>query len=218
MSHLSLYVGLKHPGAAPDFGCTNLWIYNGSDHDAAVARFAADPSQPFPVLFISFPSSKDPTFQDRYRGRSTIEVVAPAPYGWFAQWADTRWKKRGAEYDQLKQSLAERLRNELERHVPAVRGYIDYSELSTPLSTRHFANYHEGEIYGLSAVPARYRWRGLGARTPVHGLYLTGADVTTLGVTGALFGGVVTASLVLARNLMSVVTRPAPTRVSRAAA
>jgi all-trans-retinol 13,14-reductase len=211
-------VGLKHPDAAPDFGCTNLWVYNDADHDAAVARFAADPAQPFPVLFISFPSAKDPTFQQRYPGRSTIEVVAPAPYGWFAQWADTRWKKRGADYDQLKQGLARRLRNELEQHVPSVRGYIDYAELSTPLSTRHFANYQEGEIYGLSAVPARFRWRGLRARTPIRGLFLTGADVTTLGVTGALFGGVVTASLVLGRNLIASVTRPAPARLARAAA
>ena len=145
-------------------------------------------------------------------------MVAPAPYGWFAQWADTRWKKRGADYDQLKQCLARRLRNELEQHVPSVRGYIDYAELSTPLSTRHFANYYEGEIYGLSAVPARFRWRGLGARTPIRGLYLTGADVTTLGVTGALFGAVVTASLALGRNLMASVTRPGPARLARAAA
>jgi len=47
---------------------------------------------------------------------------------------------------------------------------------------------------------------------------MTSVDVTTLGVTGALFGGVVTASLVLGRNLMSVVIRPEPSRVSRAAA
>jgi all-trans-retinol 13,14-reductase len=47
--------------------------------------------------------------------------------------------------------------NELERHAPAVRGYVGFTELSTPLSTRHFANYLQGEIYGLSAVPARFR-------------------------------------------------------------
>jgi len=215
LSHLCLYVGLKHGGAALETGATNLWIYPGSDHDACLARFAADASQPFPVLFISFPSAKDPTFAQRYPGHSTIEVVAPAPYRWFERWADTRWKKRGADYDDFKQNLAARMREELERQVPAVRGFIDYTELSTPLSTRHFANYAQGEIYGLSAVPARFRVAGLGARTPVRNLYMTGADVGSLGVTGALFGGVITASLALGRNLMSIVTRP---RAERAAA
>ena len=66
ISHLSLYVGLKHPDGAPDFGCTNLWIYNDADHDASVARFAADSAGPFPALFISFPSAKDPTFHQRH--------------------------------------------------------------------------------------------------------------------------------------------------------
>lgn len=114
---------MKHAGGAPDFGATNLWIDSGADHDASVGRFAADPAQPFPALFISFPSTKDPSFQNRFPGRSTIDVVAPVPYGWFAQWADTRWKKR-AGYDQFKQYFNQRLRDELERHVPAVRGYF----------------------------------------------------------------------------------------------
>lgn len=214
MSHLCLYVGLKHDGAPPDTGAANLWIYPDADHDAGIARFVADPSGPFPVVFISFPSAKDPTFSARYPGRSTIEVVAPAPYDTFERWADTRWKKRGADYDQFKQSLTRRLREELERHVPAVRGRIDYAELSTPLSTRHFANYEHGEVYGLSAVPARFRLAWLGARTPVRNLYLTGSDVATPGVAGALFGGVITASLLLGRNLMPVVTRPLAARAA----
>ncbi|MFN7992121.1 MAG: NAD(P)/FAD-dependent oxidoreductase [Bryobacteraceae bacterium] len=203
MSHICLYVGLEHDGAPSQFGESNLWIYREPDHDAALARFRENPEGPFPVLFISFPSAKDPTFAARYPGRATIEVVAPLPYRVFERWQDTRWKRRGPEYDALKQSLARRLHQELERYVPAVRGHIDCAELSTPLSTRHFANYPQGEIYGLSAVPARFRLRWAGARTPVRNLYLTGADAGSLGVTGALFGGVIAASLVLGRNLMS---------------
>jgi len=58
-------------------------------------------------------------------------------------------------------------------HVPASRGRIDYTEVSTPLSTRHFANYEHGEIYGLSATPARFRlrslWRADAGRESVSG-------------------------------------------------
>ena len=201
-SHMSLYVGLRREPGEPEFGDTNLWIYPSADHDANVARSAADPEQPFPVLFISFPSAKDPDFARRHPGRATIEVVTLAPYGWFERWADTRWRRRGADYDALKQKLAERLRIELERHVPAVRGKIDYYELSTPLSTRHFANYHQGQIYGPACTPQRFQVRALSPRTPVPNLYLTGADAAVLGVTGALAGGALAASAVLRQNLM----------------
>jgi all-trans-retinol 13,14-reductase len=161
------------------------------------------------VVFISFPSAKDPTFSSRYPGRSTIEVVAPAPYDLFERWAGARWKNRGPDYDELKARLTKRLLETLERHVPATKGRVDYAELSTPLSTRHFANYPRGEIYGLSATPERFAIRGLGARTPVPNLYLTGQDACVAGVTGALIGGAVTASAILRRNLLSVMLKPA---------
>ncbi|HXM45973.1 MAG TPA: NAD(P)/FAD-dependent oxidoreductase [Bryobacteraceae bacterium] len=203
MSHVCLYVGLRRDAGEPEFGDTNLWIYPSADHDANMARYAADAEQPFPGLFISFPSAKDPEFTQRYPGRATIEVVALAPYGWFERWAETRWKRRGADYDALKQRLAERLRAELERNVPAVRGKIEYCELSTPLSTRHFANYHQGQIYGPAGTPERFRAHALSPRTPIRNLYLTGADAAVLGVAGALAGGALAASAVLHRNVMA---------------
>lgn len=207
VAHVCLYVGVKRDPGVPEFDATNRWIYGNSGHDENVARFESDPGADWPCLFISFPSAKDPTFDRRYPGRSTIEVVAPVPYRAFERWAETRWKRRGTEYDQFKRMLAERLQADLELHVPSVRGRIDHAEVSTPLSTRHFANYQHGEIYGLSATPARFRLRSLGARTPVRNLYLTGADACTSGVAGAMFGGVLTASAVLGRNLLGMVTR-----------
>jgi all-trans-retinol 13,14-reductase len=215
MAHISLYVGLK--STSEDLGIfpANLWICPSPDHDANVSRSEAACDGPLPVLFISFPSAKDPSFASRYPGRATIEVVAPAPFAWFEKWADTRWKHRGVEYDQLKARLAEHLKGELENAVPQVRGKIDYCELSTPLSTRSFTNHQSGEIYGLAHVPERFRLNCLGPRTPVRGLYLTGADVTTAGVTGAMMGGVLSASAILKRNLVSVVTKGARRPSSR---
>lgn len=202
MSHLSLYVGLKE---VVDTGATNLWIYRGPDHDKNAAQFVAHPEAPFPAVFISFPSAKDPDFCQRHPGRSTMEVIAPAPFAWFEKWDQTRWKKRGAEYDEFKQQLAARLIDELETNVPVVKGKVDVAELSTPLTTKHFANYQHGEIYGLSATPERFKM-SVGARTEVKNLYLTGADVTCPGVAGALFGGVVAASAILKRNLAARAT------------
>ena len=212
LAHLSLYVGVKQ--SARDLGLdgTNLWVYpdNGSlDHDANLARFIDDPSAPFPAVYISFPSAKDPDFERRFPGRATLEAVVFAPYEWFARWENSRWKKRGEDYDAFKQALAQRLQNELERAVPAVAGKIDYAELSTPLTTRHFMNYSRGEAYGLASTPERFRLRSLTPQTSVRNLYLTGQDVASLGVAGALFGGAITASAILGRNLVSAITKPA---------
>jgi all-trans-retinol 13,14-reductase len=174
-----------------------------------MARFTGDPSAPFPLMFISSPSAKDPDFERRHPGRATLEVVCPAPYDWFEKWEDSQWRRRGQDYDDLKQRLTERLRSSLEQHVPAVRGKLDMAELSTPLSTRHFMNYQRGEAYGVSATPDRFSLRCLTPHTAVRNLYLTGQDVCTLGVVGALMGGVVTASAALRRNLLSVISKPA---------
>ena len=209
-AHLSLYVGLSQSAEALGLKGTNLWISPSFDHDANVGRFARDIDAPFPAVYISFPSTKDPDFQSHHPGKSTIEVISMAPYAAFDTWNGTRWKRRGEDYDALKQRLAIRLRDELVRQVPAAAPHIDTTELSTPLTTRHFMNYGRGEIYGLSATPERFAVRGLGARTPIRGLYLTGQDVSTLGIAGALFGGVISASAALGRNLLSAVAKPFP--------
>ena len=104
----------------------------------------------------------------------------------------------------MKQRVADRLLEHVYRQVPAARGHVVTAELSTPLSTRHFANYAQGEIYGLAHTPARFLERALRPRTALRGLYLTGQDVCTAGVAGALFGGALTASAILRRNMMAV--------------
>jgi all-trans-retinol 13,14-reductase len=73
-------------------------------------------------------------------------------------------------------------------------------------------NYEHGEIYGISSTPDRFLTRELGARTPIRGLYLTGQDVASLGVVGALYGGVIAASAAAGRNFFSVVSKLRDTR------
>jgi all-trans-retinol 13,14-reductase len=217
-AHLNLYVGLTQSDAALGLQGTNLWLYPSFDHDANVERFSRDfaqnPDAPFPGIYLAFPSAKDPDFQCRHPGKSTVEVIAMVPYAAFSGWGETRWRRRGDDYDALKQRLTDRMLAELERQAPSVAGNIACAELSTPVTTRHFMNYGHGEIYGIAATPERFEMRRLGARTPIRGLYLTGQDVASLGVVGALFGGVISASAALGKNLLSTVTKPRTARSS----
>lgn len=207
VAHASLYIGLRETAETLGLPRTNLWIYPDHDHDRNVARFTADPDAPLPVAYVSFPSAKDPDFERRYPGRATIEVVTLAPYAWFERWQDTRWMKRGEDYEAFKQKLTDKLLDALYTHVPQVRDRIEHAELSSPLSTQHFAGHPRGEIYGLTHSPERFEQRWLRPRTAIRGLYLTGADICTAGVGGALFGGLLTASAILGRNLVGVLAR-----------
>ncbi|MCL4852506.1 MAG: hypothetical protein KJZ78_14135, partial [Bryobacteraceae bacterium] len=203
-------------GTAAELGLkgTNIWVHPTANHDGNLARFNEGLASPFPLLFISFPSAKDPDFEQRHPGHATVEVVTPVPYDWFRNWQGTRWKRRGNEYEEMKAGFSSRLLAELERYVPTVRGRIAHAELSTPVTARHFMNYARGEAYGIAATPERFRLRALAPRTPVPGLYLTGQDVSMPGVAGALFGGALAASAVLGKNMISKMT--ASSRILRA--
>jgi phytoene dehydrogenase-like protein len=207
LAHACLYMGLKGTAAEHGLPKANFWIYPGYDHDASIDNYVRDPEAPLPVTYISFPSAKDPDWDTNHPGTATMEAVAFVPYERFEPWKDTKWMKRGADYESMKSHLAERLLESVYRMVPQVRGKIDYSEVSTPLSTRHFANYEKGEIYGLDHTPARFRLKWLRPRTPIDGLYLTGQDLVTVGFGGALMAGVLTASAILGKNVLTDLLR-----------
>jgi len=208
IAHLCLCVGVRQSAEELGIAGTNLWVHPTPDHDANMARFACDPSAPFPLLFISSPSANDPDFERRHPGRTTLEVICLIPYDWFARWENTEWNQRGKDYNEFTQGLKDRLRKSLEEQVPAVRGKLDIAELLTPLSTRHFMNCQHGESYGVSATPTRFRLRCLAPRTHVRNLYLTGQDACLIGVAGGVMGGVLTASAALGRNLVAIVSKP----------
>jgi phytoene dehydrogenase-like protein len=193
IAHIGLYIGLQHTAEELELPKTNFWIYPDTEHAANVDAFEQDPEAEFPAVYISFPSAKDPSWQERYPGTATIEIVAPAFYEHFKQWQDQPWGKRGEAYDDFKQRLTARLLDYLYEKLPQLRGKIDYCELSTPLSTDFFCEYRQGEMYGLSHDPQRFEQDWLRPRTRIPGLYLTGQDVLSCGVGGAMFAGFTTA-------------------------
>ena len=203
IAHVCLYIGLNGSPKELQLPKANYWIYPGDlDHDGCVKRFEEDLEQPFPVVYISFPAAKDPSWEERYPGKSTIDIITAMPYSIFKEWEDTPWKKRGKEYEALKERIAQRLLNELYKKEPQLQGKVDCYELSSPISTQHFMNYAQGELYGIDHNPERYQQRFLQPRTPIKNFYLTGQDIVTCGVAGALFAGFITASALLNKNIV----------------
>lgn len=141
--------------------------------------------------FISFPSVK------AGQAVHTAEIVTSAPFSAFRQWQDAAKGNRGADYDALKQRIADGLLDLAERVLPGFRDLVDHVEVSTPLTAEHYTAHPRGAFFGIPATPARLRARRLGPTTPIRGLFLSGQDTMSLGVVGALMGGAAAAGQVL---------------------
>jgi all-trans-retinol 13,14-reductase len=98
-----------------------------------------------------------------------------------------------AAYDDFKGRLTEALLAQYRGLYPELGPHVEHAELSTPVSTHHFTSAPAGSIYGLATEPDRFADETLLPETSVPGLYLSGADVSTPGVAGALMGGVLAA-------------------------
>ena len=203
VAHGCLYIGLN--GSSKELGLpkNNLWIYpENIDHDTAVDNYLKDNESEFPLVYISFASSKDPSWQSRYPGKSTIDIITLLPYETFMKWEGTKWMKRGDDYNNLKEKISQRLLDHLYNHLPQLKGKIDTYELSSPLTTKNFVNYSKGELYGLDHTPSRFNQKFLRPKTSIKNLYLTGQDIVSAGVGGALFSGLITASRITGVNFM----------------
>ena len=201
-SYMCLYIGLNKSAEELKLGNTNLWIYPGYNHDQNVANYMQDSTKELPVVYVSFPSAKDPAFKDEHPGFATMEAITVANWSEYDNWKDKPWKNRGDEYETMKDKLSERILEKVYEHVPQAKEAMAYSELSTPLSVKSLANYPEGELYGIDHAPDRFHQKWLKPKSEIKNLYLTGQDVLTVGVTSALFSGLVTASAITKKNLM----------------
>ena len=196
-----LYVGFN--STAKDLGIkdTNLWIYPSYDHDLNTSTYMKNQDSPFPVVYISFPSSKDPSWDSNYPNTATLEAIVPTSFSAYDKWSKFPWKNRGEEYEQYKEVFSQRIIKEIYKHNPHLEGKIAFHELSTPLSTRDMANYQFGELYGMDHTPKRFKQKWLKPKTPIKGVYLTGQDITTVGLPSALASGVLTTSVILKKNM-----------------
>ncbi|MCP5162102.1 MAG: NAD(P)/FAD-dependent oxidoreductase [Hahellaceae bacterium] len=196
-SHVCIYAGFKGNSTSLGLPKTNYWVYPQFNHDLSVKAFMDSPGLDFPMIYISFPSAKDPTWDSRYPDKATVEIVAPSFPQWFEKWKGSTWNKRGKDYEAFKEEIASVLLETLYRFYPQLRDALDFYELSTPLSTEWFQWNEAGEIYGIEHTVKRFEQDWIHPVTPIKNLYLTGADVVTAGVGGALMGGVMTASAML---------------------
>ena len=200
-SHLTLFVALE--GSKEELGlpASNFWITPGPHHDEYVAEYTRRCTTgafealdfDFPAVYLSFPSAKDPLWAERLPGKSTAHVIAEAPWAAFERWEDCRVKRRGAEYEALKAQLTRKLLDAMLKQFPHLAERVAFTELGTPLSNAFYLSSSRGASWGLAHTPKRFAQAWIRPHTPIKGFFLTGQDLVSVGVCGALVGGFLSA-------------------------
>ena len=202
ISHMYAFIGLTGSKEELQLTASNLWALPSQEIEKDLESYYANPwpyvDQGSMLLFAGFPSAKDPMAAQEHPEKSTCVIITEAKEEWFSDWKDAKQGRRGKDYEQMKQRFQDGMLKGLVKHFPQLEGRIQYVEMASPLSNRHYLN--RAASYGLQHPPMRYTVEeGLrpGRIAGVEGLWITGQDVTTNGFAGALMGGVVTAHGIL---------------------
>mmetsp|Transcript_40603 Transcript_40603/g.46164 ORF Transcript_40603/g.46164 Transcript_40603/m.46164 type:complete len:947 (-) Transcript_40603:17-2857(-) len=142
---------------------------------------------------ISFPSAKDPSFENRHGKISTCVVTVEMNEDFVTQ-VDTKPSlflyKAASKYSDAAQNLMERVKRDLIHLYPQLETRIAHSEMRGPFPR------------GLSHTPERYAAQGIRISTDFPNLFVSGADIT-IGdsFSGGIVSGWLTANTVMGYKL-----------------
>lgn len=195
MSALSLDLGVNRDLREVGLGAFNLWSYPSIDIDSLFEPCFHGRLPHEMSLFISPNSLKDPSGRMAPAGKTTLEVVTPAPFGLFGAWADLPPDERGSAYQDLKHRLQDDMLEQLARRVPGVVDHVELIELSTPLSMEGWVGAIDGGLYGPAQTPEQSMLFRFPTSTHVPNLFLAGAGVYGGGILACMQSGRVAARM-----------------------
>jgi len=208
VSHLSIFLGFEGDPKELDLPSSNCWCYAGMKEKENYSDFLhrvhdqpqGDVTDGLAMAFIGFPSAKDPSFPERFPGKTTAVVVTELKWDVVEEWKDEKLDNRSEEYQELKKKYAYHILDTIfYKHFPQLKGKLDYIKIGSPLSSAHYLGKDHGESYGIQFDLTRFLegYKQLRPETPIDGLWLTGQDIVTAGWAGALAAGELTVATIL---------------------
>ena len=189
-SAVTLYIGLTESPETLNVKGENYWI-NTQNHVPTMKEITHGLLSGNPkTCYVSFPS-----LRSNKECHHIAVVISIVDYSMFKKWKEQDWRFRDSSYYNFKDEIAQSLIRLTEKNIPGFSKLIDYYEVSTPLSIEHFTNRGKGAMYGFKQTPKFFSKKVINVKSPVKGLYLSGTDACSAGVTGAMMGGVAAASV-----------------------
>ncbi len=191
VSFYATYIGLDCPPSAIGIDQDEQYVLNGTDADEAWRRVVDGDLDHTDWSVASYERS-DPDAAPKGAGVVTFMELTPS-----ADWLDLEPET----YSAHKAEARRRLVAKYAKRFPGLAEHARVVELATPRTMARYTRNHGGAVYGLAQTPNQAGRRRLSNRSPIHGLYLTGAWTWAGGgYEGALMSGLQTALAVLERH------------------
>lgn len=198
VGHICLYLGFEGDIVNAGANLAKQSYYDNWDINNAIWEDPVNQSRA-PAMFVFFPSLRDPANTLAEKKLHTASIITMTRWKYFQQWQNSDPKNRPEDYRQAKRKIEQHMLAQFGDYFPQLSPLVRFHEISTPLTMSRFKRAHNGSGYGLEMTPRRLLSRSLRAKTPVRGLYFTGQDVISPGVTGAMMAGVFTAATIYPR-------------------
>ncbi|KYF95601.1 phytoene dehydrogenase [Sorangium cellulosum] len=196
-SLLSVFCAVDMDLRSMGYDSGNYWWYRGKDVGRIYERMEYQlPRGEVDGLFLTITTLKDPGHPTR-GGHHTIEMFTFVPHAPFARWKETRTGERGADYEELKESLGDQVIAAAENIIPGISRALAFRSVATPLTNDFYCASYRGAAYGTAKTPWQLGPLSFTIGTRIPGLYQCGASTLSHGVAGASVSGLMAAQRIV---------------------
>lgn len=180
VAHLYLFLGYNESIDIPQ---EIIWDVPSYDIETTDRKYKQEMDFNCMGTYILSPSSRDPSFSERYPNKSEIVVLAEAPHEWVERsQKDPEFKKKFVA------DITAHLIKIVHKRIPILKDKKpDFIQAGVPMGCNPWA--WKGCSLGLGSDKGRFlentHW--LRPRTKVKNLYLTGQDAFSMGFASAMF-------------------------------
>jgi len=136
-----------------------------------------------------------------------IDLLTPMSWQQCKPWAHTCVGRRGADYKQVKEQMADACIVLAETVIPGLKEMIVEHYTSTPLTYRDYTHTPEGSAYGIRKDCRNLVLTMLSPKTPIPNLLLTGQNLMLPGLEGVAMTTLLTCSNILGNDYIELILK-----------
>ena len=168
-----------------------------SDYDSMSQLRSVQPEAwPNSLMYLTPPEAN----QGKYA--KSMVIICSMSYEWVRPWENTITGRRGADYEQWKQAMTDKVLDFMEKLHPDFRQSIDKVYASSPLTIRDYYGNKEGSNYGFKKESDNIFRSQMSVFTKVKNLFLTGQNVNIHGLCGVSLTAIETAEALVGHNVI----------------